>query len=470
LNTGTLPIAILLQAAATTLATDTDPLRDRPILILAVFEFCLAGAYLALWRAAPNLKVFRGMGAYFALTAVEHSLRYFAGLQCEAFITALTSPILVEAAMDAMHMKRARWTRWLWPIYAFQFVAAFVPQLDFARSWGLNTSEVVIAWFAFNGLRRGSGRVRLVAAAFAIFILFRGTVSVDVQMLLHIPRYVEVNGWRTYFTSPCNVLLGVLTLIVCFRDLLQDRKEKERMAAELEAGRAVQQLLLSAPRSAGGHWSVETVYLPAAEVGGDFYALLSGRDDRSLLVIGDVSGKGLRAAMVVATIMGALRQQTAQGAVLCPGELLGNLNQTLCHSAFGGFATCLCAVLGPEQQLTFATAGHPVPYHNGAELPQPGSLPLGMAPDAAFQEVTISLEAGDCLTFISDGVLEAQDSTGELFGFDRTRAISKNSAETIASTAQQFGQNDDITVISLHRRPTETARDAVAETAETRLV
>lgn len=456
-------LAIVWQVAATSIATDADPLRDRAILVFAVFEFCLAGAFLHFWLAAKNLKVFRGMGLYFALTGIMHSLRYFYGINAEACITAITSPILVEAAIDAMQMTRKRWTRWLWPVYAFQFVASFISQLDFAQSWGLNVSEIALAWLSLKGLRGETGRVRLVAAAFAVFVICRSTVSHDVQVLLHVPRYVDINGWRTNITSPCNVLLGMVTLVICFMDLLQDRKEKERMAAELEAGRAIQQLLLDTQPAAGGHWAVETIYLPAAEVGGDFYALFRGTDDRSLLVIGDVSGKGLRAAMVVATIMGALRQQTAQQAVLRPGELLTSLNRTLCDSNFGGFATCLCAVLGREPQLRFSTAGHPPPYHNGEELSHAGSLPLGISGAAVFEEITIPLHPGDLLTFVSDGVLEAQNSEGELFGFERTRLLSKNSAEMIARAAQQFGQVDDITVVSLQRRTTEPSADPPVE-------
>jgi hypothetical protein len=392
-----------------------------------------------------------------------HSLRYFFGINAEASITAITSPILVEAAIDAMQMPRKRWTRWLWPVYALQLVDSFIPQLNFAESWGLNVSEIALLWLSVEGMRRGTGRVRMVAVAFAIFTFCRATVSRDVQVLFHVPRYLDIYGWRTNITSPCNVLLGMVTFVICFSDLLQDRKEKERMSAELEAGRAIQQLLLETPASAGGHWAVETIYLPAAEVGGDFYALFRGTDDRSLLVIGDVSGKGLRAAMVVATIMGALRQQTAQQAVLRPGELLTSLNRTLCDSHFGGFATCLCAVLGREAQLRFSTAGHPPPYHNGAELSHPGSIPLGISADAIFEESTIPLEPGDLLTFVSDGVLEAQNSEGELFGFERTRLLSKNPAEKIARAAQQFGQTDDITVVTVQRRMVDVHSESTAE-------
>src|SRR5215469_205602 len=105
---------VLLQAAVSLVlpsASAVDPLRDRPILILFVFEFCLAGAYFTLWRAAPDFKVFRGMGAYFALTGVDHVLQYFTGRGMQIYIGAATSLILVEAAADAMQETRRRWTR-----------------------------------------------------------------------------------------------------------------------------------------------------------------------------------------------------------------------------------------------------------------------------------------------------------------------------------------------------------------------
>src|SRR5215469_3681940 len=170
---------VLLQAAVSLVlpsASAVDPLRDRPILILFVFEFCLAGAYFTLWRAAPDFKVFRGMGAYFALTGVDHVLQYFTGRGMQIYIGAATSLTLVVAAAVAMQETRRRWTRLLWPFYALQFLAGILPSLAFAQSWGVDVSEAALAWMSWRGLRRG-GRTRLVAAGFALFTLSRLTIS-----------------------------------------------------------------------------------------------------------------------------------------------------------------------------------------------------------------------------------------------------------------------------------------------------
>jgi serine phosphatase RsbU (regulator of sigma subunit) len=105
-------------------------------------------------------------------------------------------------------------------------------------------------------------------------------------------------------------------------------------------------------------------------------------------------------------------------------------------------------------RVVVANAGHPSPYRNGAEVAVDAGLPLGIAKDVTYAETEFTLEAGETLTFISDGVLEARSARGELFGFDRTCGISRESAEKIAATAQQFGQEDDITVLTVERTGT----------------
>ena len=121
----------------------------------------------------------------------------------------------------------------------------------------------------------------------------------------------------------------------------------------------------------------------------------------------------------------------------------------------GGFATCVCADISEDGELTLANAGHLAPYCNGEEIPLDSSLPLGIYHHAEYSETTLKLAPGDQLTFLSDGVVEAQSPTGELFGFDRTAAISTQSAEAIAAAAQAFGQEDDITVLTLTFAPAE---------------
>ena len=159
--------------------------------------------------------------------------------------------------------------------------------------------------------------------------------------------------------------------------------------------------------------------------------------------MGDVSGKGLKAAMTVSTIVGALRNEKERR----PAEVLRSLNRVL-HGQITGFATCLAAQFSADDLLTIANAGHLPPYRNGDVLEIPGSLPLGITADGEYDTVALHVSPGDRLTFMSDGVVEAQTTSGELFGFARTGALSREPAEAIARAAQQFGQQDDITVVT----------------------
>lgn len=117
----------------------------------------------------------------------------------------------------------------------------------------------------------------------------------------------------------------------------------------------------------------------------------------------------------------------------------------------GGFVTCCVARIAPDGAATIANAGHLSPYLAGAELPVAAGLPLGLLAGSEYEESHFQLHSGQPLTFLSDGVVEARNQNGELFGFERTQAISTESAENVAHAAQAFGQDDDITVLTLTR-------------------
>jgi serine phosphatase RsbU (regulator of sigma subunit) len=151
--------------------------------------------------------------------------------------------------------------------------------------------------------------------------------------------------------------------------------------------------------------------------------------------------------MTGALAIGSLRTLAAEG--LGPGALLQRLNRQIFSTQDGGFITCLCARIAGDGSLTMANAGHLSPYRNGEEIPLDSGLPLGIAADAEYSETILLLAPGDTLTLLSDGVVEAQSAAGELFGFERTREISGQSALSIAETARSFGQEDDITVLTL---------------------
>lgn len=232
-------------------------------------------------------------------------------------------------------------------------------------------------------------------------------------------------------------------------------QEQARAAAELDAAREIQQRLVPIALPDLPGCRIEAAYLPANEVGGDFYQVLEQPDGSSLIVVGDVSGKGLRAAMTGARAIGALRAIAAQTS--SPGALLEALNQQIYATSDGGFITCLCAALRPDGTMTLANAGHLAPYRNGFELPVDSGLPLGIVADAEYADSPFTLGPGDRLTFLSDGVVEASNAQRELFGFDRTASIASQSALDIARAAQAHGQQDDITVLTLAFAPVHVA-------------
>lgn len=225
--------------------------------------------------------------------------------------------------------------------------------------------------------------------------------------------------------------------------------DHERATAELDAAREIQQRLVPKSIPAFTGCRIEAAYLPAQEVGGDFYQILA-RPDRSIVIaVGDVSGKGLRAAMTGVLAIGALRTLAFEG--LDPVAILTRLNAELVRAGKDGFVTCFCGVLDASGKLRYANAGHVAPFCNGREIEIIGALPLGIVPDIEYEEGLLTLDPGDHLTLLSDGVVEAQSETGEIFGFERTREISVQTAQSIAEQARRFGQTDDITVLTLNR-------------------
>lgn len=247
------------------------------------------------------------------------------------------------------------------------------------------------------------------------------------------------------------VFLGSLIAVILYR-FVHVSQEEQRSAAEIEAARSVQALLIPTQLPSNKNFMLESAYFPANGVGGDFFQALPLKDDSMLIVVGDVSGKGLQAAMNASTLVGALRNELSHD----PATVLSHLNQVMLGATSGavaGFATCLCARIYPNGQMTVANAGHLSPYRDGREMELAACLPLGIIPDVEYEQTTFKLKHGDRLTFISDGVVEATDTKGELFGFERTQQVSHEPARYIAQTAQRFGQTDDITVVSLYFVP-----------------
>jgi phosphoserine phosphatase RsbU/P len=239
---------------------------------------------------------------------------------------------------------------------------------------------------------------------------------------------------------------GLLAIVlIIFVRFLRIQHDQERAKTELAAARSVQELMIPREKVATPGYEVDSVYQPATEVGGDFFHVQPASDGGLLVVIGDVAGHGLKAAMSVSMLMGALRRIPERG----PAKILESLNRVLTGSE--SLTTCQAIWFGKDGELVMSSAGHPFPYLNSQEIALPGGLPLGAIPEVKYDEVRLYLHPGDRLLLLSDGVVEARKPSGELFGFDRVHNLSNQSAFYIADAAKEFGQEDDITVLTVRR-------------------
>lgn len=239
---------------------------------------------------------------------------------------------------------------------------------------------------------------------------------------------------------------GILViLIIIFGRFLRIHRDQERATNELAAARSVQEMLIPREKLATPGFEVESVYSPANEVGGDFFHIQTA-EGGMLIVIGDVAGKGLKAAMNVSLIMGAIRHTAERS----PAKILTSLNQVLVGTQT--FTTCQAVWFGINGEMIIANAGHLPPYINSQEIALPGGLPLGVIEAVSYDEARFYLHPGDRVLLLSDGVVEARLPSGELFGFDRLRNFSQQSAFYLAEAAKAFGQQDDITILTVRRQ------------------
>jgi hypothetical protein len=262
------------------------------------------------------------------------------------------------------------------------------------------------------------------------------------------------------------ILMVLVIGALVMRRFLHTQAARERarqiVALDMEQAQQLQQRVLVPEVMHSPVFSVESEYRPAQTVGGDFFQTLSKPDGSLLVVLGDVSGKGMSAAMLVAVLVGAIRTRADES--FDPAAMLTMLNQRLIGRSGGHLATCLAAELRPDGTMRIANAGHLPPYRNGQELDLEGSLPLGAADVIDPSSQVITLQPGDRLTFLTDGVVEAMNSQNELFGFERACIISSQPAAAIVEQAQAFGQKDDITVLRIEftGAPTEAPSEAFA--------
>jgi serine phosphatase RsbU (regulator of sigma subunit)/predicted ester cyclase len=251
--------------------------------------------------------------------------------------------------------------------------------------------------------------------------------------------------------------------------LEQEERERERIDQGLQVARRIQHASLPREVPTLEGWEISPFYQPAREVGGDFYDFHLLSEDRLGLVVGDATGKGVPAALVMSTTCGML-QLAAQGSdSSSPGEVLSRVNQTLyARIPPNMFVTCFYCIFDPQSgSLSYANAGHDLPYlwHGGeADELRARGMPLGLMPGMRYEEKEMVLDTGDGVLFYSDGLVEAHDPKGEMFGFPRLRALIGEHGEErslgdflleklYSFVGEGWEQEDDITLLTLERLP-----------------
>jgi serine phosphatase RsbU (regulator of sigma subunit)/predicted ester cyclase len=251
--------------------------------------------------------------------------------------------------------------------------------------------------------------------------------------------------------------------------LEQERIEHARVQQELEVARTVQQASLPEEVPKLEEWQINPYCQPAQEVGGDFYEFFQLDDGRVGVAVGDVSGKGVPAALVMTGTCAYLGGVAAASGA-SPGEALALANEALfARIPPNMFVTCFYAILKPESAtLRYANAGHELPYlhRNGdAEELRARGMPLGMMPGMSYEEREVSVAEGECVLFHSDGLVEAHNPRGEMFGFPRLRALVAEHGEErtlrnllleelYSFVGESWEQEDDITLLTLRRSVT----------------
>ena len=262
--------------------------------------------------------------------------------------------------------------------------------------------------------------------------------------------------------------LGTMGLKLRGQRLEQERIERERVEQELRVARSIQQASLPKEVPTLEGWQISPFYQPAREVGGDFYDFFELPNGCLGIVVGDATGKGVPAALVMASARSMLRAiaQTSES----PGDVLRRVNDPLFMDIPPNmFVTCFYAILDSKSgTLSYANAGHDLPYlHSNGEAKElmARGMPLGLMSGMAYEEKEVILEAGQSVLFYSDGLVEAHDPKGEMFGFPRLRALVAEHSEEISLVdslleelysfvGEGWEQEDDITLLTLRRSAT----------------
>jgi hypothetical protein len=278
------------------------------------------------------------------------------------------------------------------------------------------------------------------------------------QRFTHWTLYYKVTTplfsvFGVHFTAADLAGIGLFLSILyaVYRYSMEQQARQGVLEQEMQSAQEIQRVLIPETLPSLEGFAMSSAYQPAQEVGGDFFQIIREDEGSTIVALGDVSGKGLKAAMSVSLIVGVLRSLSGENST--PVQMLQGLNRCLCGRLQGGFVTAIVLRLFPNGRVILANAGHLPPFLNSGELEIEGSLPLGLISLAEYSEIQIQLHPGDHLSLYTDGLVEARSSTGEIYGFERLNALfaSRPTAQQATEAAVAFGQEDDITVLTLTR-------------------
>jgi len=306
----------------------------------------------------------------------------------------------------------------------------------------------LLFWVTYQGIRehKAEGWMALPAVLLAAISQYQHELR-----LVHVPTAFAIFGFQISLGTASTMLSLLLVTVMLSRRFLHSQRKQEQWRQEIKQAQHVQQVLIPEKLPLIAGLTIESEYRPAREVGGDFFQIIPGNGDGSvLIVVGDVTGKGLQAGMLVALIVGAIRSAVQHSTD--PLRVLNSLNEELCDREHAS-ATCLMLRIEADGTVALANAGHLPPYLNGQEMQMEGSLPLGVIAEPEFPVMHFKLKTGDTLMLMSDGIAEAQDEHGHLFGFERIDQMLREpmTASSLAAAAQSFGQEDDILVLRIER-------------------
>jgi hypothetical protein len=327
------------------------------------------------------------------------------------------------------------------PVYAAVYLNPFLLIVKL----GLGVLLLIVAYRGFKR-NRGEG----VMAAVAVVLAFIANYSHELR-LIHVKTSFAILGFAINLGSISTILSLLVITVMLLRRFIAAQRTKEQWKLEIAQARHVQQVLIPNKLPELNDLHIDSQYRPAREVGGDFFQIVPNyRDGTSLIVLGDVTGKGLQAGMLVALIIGAIRSAAEHDNN--PRRILEVLNEQLVERESAS-ATCMVLRFSRDGAVELANAGQLPPYLNDVEMQIEGALPLGIISGIDFPVTAFKLEPGDTLLMMSDGVAEAQNAEGELFGFGRIEEMLRNPTTTaeIATAAQKFGQTDDILVLRVQR-------------------